>query len=298
MPEARAPIDQRLARRRFERAARSYAKASRIETEIGARMLQRLEYVRVAPQRILDAGAGPSREARALAARYRGASVIALDYSFAMLREARRGAGLFGALSRHARPSAVCAELEQIPLAAGSVGLVWSNMALHWLDEPLGALREFHRVLAPGGLLMFSMLGPDSLKELRCAAGRERVHDFPDMHDVGDRLIGAGFAAPVMDMEMLRLRYAAPEDLLEDLRRSGQTSARRGARRGLAGRGDRTRLLEALRASRTQGEFYATYEIVYGHAWKEEAAVRPSGAARPAPLRFIPPRGAPPASNP
>lgn len=255
-------------------------------------MLERLDYVRAAPRRILDAGAGPSREARALAARYRGASLIALDFSLAMLREARRGARGFGAwfdaLRGRAGPSAVCADVERLPFADGSIGLVWSNMTLHWLDEPLAALREFHRVLEPGGLLMFSMLGPDSLKELRQAAGRARVHDFPDMHDIGDRLIAAGFAAPVMDMEMLKVKYAAPERLLDDLRLSGQTRALSGAPRGLEGRRFRAQLVDALRGERAAGgEFYATYEIVYGHAWKETRA-RASGAEKPVPLRFVP----------
>jgi malonyl-CoA O-methyltransferase len=288
MDSARAPIDRRIARRRFERAARSYARASRLEAEIGARMLERLDYVRAAPRRILDAGAGPAREARALAARYRGATLVALDFSPAMLREARRGAGPLAVWSRRARPRAVCADVERLPLADASIGLVWSNMVLHWLDEPLAALREFHRVLEPGGLLMFSMLGPDSLKELRRAAGRERVHDFADMHDIGDRLIAAGFAAPVMDMEMVKMKYAAPERLLDDLRLSGQTHARSGAPRGLKGRSFRARLVEALRDERSPGgEFYATYEIVYGHAWKETVA-RPRRADKAAPLRFIP----------
>jgi len=291
MASGRAPIDRRIARRRFERAARSYARAARLEAEIGARMLERLDYVRVAPRRILDAGAGPAREARALAARYRGAAIIALDFSLAMLREARRGAALFAALTRRPRPRAVCADVERLPLADRSIGLVWSNMLLHWLDEPLAALREFHRVLEPGGLLMFSMLGPDSLKELRQAAGRERVHDFVDMHDIGDRLVAAGFATPVMDMEMLKMKYVAAEQLLDDLRQSGQTSALSSAPSGLAGRSFRARLIDALRGERKPGgEFYATYEIVYGHAWKaDEKITRASDSEKSvAPLRFVP----------
>ncbi len=292
MPEAGGrvvpPVDARLARRRFERTAASYAKASRLEAEIGARMLERLDYVRIAPRRVLDAGAGPSREARALAARYRDSTLVALDLSLAMLREARRGAGWFAAWSRRARPHAVCADVERLPLADASIGLVWSNMVLHWLDEPIVALREFHRVLEPGGLLMFSALGPDSLKELRQAAGRERVHDFADMHDIGDRLVAAGFAAPVMDMEIVKMNYAAPERLLDDLRLSGQTHARSGAPRGLRGRDFRAQVVDALRAGRAGGEeFYATYEIVYGHAWKRTAS-RPNRGDNAAPLRFAP----------
>src|SRR5262249_14089327 len=126
--------------------------------------------------------------------------------------------------------------------------------------ERLAALREFARVLAPEGLLMFSTLGPDTLKELRAAAGAAQVHEFIDMHDLGDMLIAAGYGAPVMDMELVRIEYASGARLLDDLRASGQTSARSDRRRGLAGRGS----LKAFRAA----PLSATYEVLYGHAWK------------------------------
>src|SRR6185295_2743821 len=162
------------------------------------------------------------------------------------------------------RPRAVCADLAKLPLADGSVDLAWSNMALHWLAEPLVPLRELHRVLAPGGLAMFSTLGPDTLKELRAAAGEARVHAFTDMHDLGDMLVAAGLSAPVMDMELIRIEYASGARLLDDLRRSGQANARADRPRGLAGR----RFLEAFRAT----PISATYEVVYGHAWKAQTA--------------------------
>jgi malonyl-CoA O-methyltransferase len=148
-----------------------------------------------------------------------------------------------------------------------SVDLVWSNMALHWLSDPLPALREFRRVLAPNGLLMFSTLGPDSLKELRAAAGERRVHAFIDMHDLGDMLLAAGLAAPVMDMELITLEYPDAGTLLDDLRGSGQTSARADRPRGLAGRAFAERLHRAL------GEKpRASFEVVYGHAWRPPTA--------------------------
>jgi len=249
-------IDERAARRRFTRAARSYAGASRLEAEVGARMLERLDYVKLAPRRILDAGSGPAREAPALAARYRGAAIIALDYALAMLPRRRR---FF-----YRGPIALCGDLARLPLAPQSVELVWCNMALHWVNEPLAAFREFARVLAPEGLLMFSTLGPDTLKELRAAAGDARVHAFTDMHDLGDMLIAAGYSAPVMDMEVVRIEYAAGARLLEDLRASGQTNARADRPRGLAGRA----FLRGLRES----PLGATYEVGYGHAWRRVEA--------------------------
>ena len=221
-------------------------------------MLERLAYVKLAPRRVLDAGSGPPR--RELARRYPGAQVVALDFALGMLRPR----GFFST-----RALAICGDLAQLPLAGGACDLVWSNMALHWLADPLLAFREFARVLAPEGLLMFSTLGRDTLKELRASAGEARVHAFIDMHDLGDMLVAAGFAAPVMDMEMIRISYQRPGVLLEDLRASGQTCARSERPRGLAGRG----FGERVRASLAPR---ATYEVVYGHAWK--AAPHPETA--------------------
>jgi malonyl-CoA O-methyltransferase len=251
-------IDGRAARRAFERAARSYGGSSRMEAEVAARMLARLDYVKLEPRRILDAGSGPARDAAALVRRYRGAELIALDFAHAMLPRAGRLERWLGRGTL-----AVCADLNRLPLAAQSVQLVWCNMALHWVSEPLAVLRELERVLSPDGLLMFSTLGPDTLKELRAAAGAGRVHAFIDMHDWGDMLVAAGFHAPVMDMEMIALEYPHGARLLDDLRASGQTNARLDRPRSLAGRA----FADALRG-RLADERRASYEVVYGHAWK------------------------------
>jgi len=215
-------------------------------------MLERLDYVKIAPRRILDAGSGPAREAKALLRRYPKARFLALDFALPVLRRRFLEKRLL-----------VCGDIVQLPLADGSIDLVWSNMALHWAADPQRALREFERVLAPEGLLMLSTLGPDTLKELRAVAGAARVHAFIDMHDVGDMLVAAGFAAPVMDMEMIGMEYGKNKDLLADLRASGQTSARADRARGLAGR----RFGAQLRAGLAPR---ATFEVVYGHAWKRE----------------------------
>jgi malonyl-CoA O-methyltransferase len=273
-------IDARLARRRFDRAAAGYLGAARLEVEAGARMLERLDYMRLAPRRILDAGCGPAPQAAALARRYPRAQLLALDFSLPMLARARGACGWLARL-RGAGPLAVCGALERLPLAAGCVELAWSNMALHWSSDVPAALAELQRVLAVEGLLMFSTLGPDTLKELRVAAGEARVHRFADMHDLGDALVAAGFSAPVMDMEMLTLAYRDADALLADLRASGQTLARTDRARGLAGRRQRA----ALAAAGTS----ASVEVIYGHAWKGAPRHRADGRSivhferRPAP---------------
>ncbi|MEJ2174856.1 MAG: methyltransferase domain-containing protein [bacterium] len=269
MAEPAQAIDRAQVRRRFERAARTYAAASPLEAEIGTRMLERLDYMRAAPRRILDAGAGPAREAQALLARYPGAALVTLDSAHAMLQAGRRRSWRDW-LRRGSRALPVVADFAQLPLAAGGVDLLWSNMALHWAGSQDSVLREFARVLAPGGLLMFSTLGPDTLKELRQAAGAARVHSFMDMHDLGDALVAAGFSAPVMDAEIVTLTYADPDGLISDLRRSGQTSARTDRARGLRGRSFRERLRAALVAQAGDSRISATFEVVYGHAWRGE----------------------------
>ena len=255
-------IDARAARRRFDRAARTYADAARLEAEIGARMLERLDYVKLEPRRVLDAGSGPPQ--RALGRRYRKAEVIALDFSLRML-QARAGW-----LDFLGKGKSICGDITHLPVAQGAIDLVWSNMVLHWVADPLAALREFHRVLAVGGLVMFSTLGPDTLAELRAAAGEARVHRFADMHDLGDMLVAAGFADPVMDMERLTVQYASGAALLADLRASGQTHAAAARARGLAGARFRAALEERLAAQRRgpEGKLTVSFEVVYGHAWK------------------------------
>lgn len=223
---------------------------------MAARMLERLDYVRIEPRRVLDAGSGPPR--RSLAERYPKAEVVALDFSLAMLPRRRPLTRFF-----RSRILPVCGELERLPLADATVDLAWSNMALHWIADPMAVFLELRRVLAPNGLLMFSTLGPDTLKELRSAAGAQRVHRFIDMHDIGDMLLAAGLSGPVMDMEMITLAYPSADRLLNDLRASGQTSARVDRPRGLSGKGFGAQLRRSL-GERPQ----STFEVVYGHAWK------------------------------
>ena len=181
-----------------------------------------------------------------------------------------------------------CASIERLPFAERAFGLIWSNLALGWTEDALSAFRELNRVLEPGGLLTFSAYGPDTLVELRRAFHAvdpgPHVHRFIDMHDIGDMLLAAGFAAPVVDMETLTLTYADVPALLGDLRRTGQSNTAGERRRGLSGRGLWQGMLAAYERERRDGRIPATMEIVYGHAWKGEPR-RDDGRA---PIRFEP----------
>ncbi|MBM3391855.1 MAG: methyltransferase domain-containing protein [Betaproteobacteria bacterium] len=248
----------------FCAAAASYDEAAVLAKEVSLRMTAKLEFIRLAPARVADIGCATGDGIRALQARYPQTLPLAIDYAPAMLAEVKRRVPMIDRLRRRA-PRCIAGDVRELPLMSGTLGLAWSNLMLHWLDDPLPALRELHRVLETGGLLMFSALGPDTLKELR-AAGATTLRRFHDMHDFGDMLLAAGFADPVMEMERITFAYAGPRGLLRDQRRLGVRDGLFGALGFREGR----RVFRAWEAQRRDGRLPATFEIVYGHAWKAE----------------------------
>ncbi|WIM05215.1 MAG: methyltransferase domain-containing protein [Candidatus Nitricoxidivorans perseverans] len=246
----------------FSASAGSYDEAAALARETGRRMAKRLDFVNLSPRRMADVGCATGDGIRELQRRYPRALPLAVDFAFPMLAAVRSRMPLLARL-RGMTPRLVNADVRTLPLASGCLDLAWSNLMLHWLDDPLPAFAELNRALAPGGLLTFAMLGPDTLKELR-AAGATGIRRFPDMHDVGDLLLAAGFADPVTDMEMIALTYASPRGLLRDQRHLG-------VRDGLLGhlpRRDWRRVFDAW--ERVDGRLPASFEIIYGHAWKGE----------------------------
>lgn len=265
-------IDRRLARQRFSKRAESVDNADFLAREVSRRMAERLDYIRIAPQRILDLGCGTGRDMPTLAERYPQAERIGIDFAAPVLHRAAAQSGFLQRLFKGKHmPRLICADAESLPLPRACVQMVWSNLMLNWLHEPMPALREMHRVLAVDGLLMFSTLGPDTLRELRAALpteSSERVHRFIDMHDIGDCLLQAGFAEPVMDMEVITLTYADLDALLHELQQAGATNAATSRPRGLSGKSSWLRGRQAYERLRKEGRLPATFEIVYGHAWK------------------------------
>jgi len=246
-------------------------------------MLERLQYIKIDPARILDAGCGEGSGARRLAAAYPDAQVLGLDFAYPMLRDARSHDPWLRRVVRRARADYLCADFAAVPLAGASTDLAWSNLALHCAGDAQPALKELFRVLKTGGLLMFSCYGPDTLKELRrafaAADGAAHVHGFTDMHDLGDMLTACGYADPVMDMELVTLTYADVDALIADLRATGQVNVLTARRRGLTGK----RAFSAMRAAyaglRRDGRLPASFEIVYGHAWKPQPRATADGRA-------------------
>ena len=265
----------------FDAAADTYDAAAVLQREVADRMLEKLAIIKLDPARVLDAGCGTGYAGAALQQRFPAARLIEFDLAPAMLwaARARHPAGTQHLLARikgKKTPWQVCGDIESLPLASASVDCIWSSLALQWCETPDQAFSECLRVLRPGGLLLFSTLGPDTLKELRAAFsavdGKMHVNRFIDMHDLGDALGRIGFSAPVMEMEKLVMTYSRVRDVLSDLKGIGAQSLREGRSPGLMGK-QAWRTMEArYELFRSEGLLPATYEVIYGHAWKPENA--------------------------
>ncbi|MDD2774765.1 MAG: malonyl-ACP O-methyltransferase BioC [Gallionella sp.] len=274
-------IDKQQVRRSFSRAAKSYDAAAVLQREVCQRMLERLDYIRLQPTRVLDVGSGTGWGTRQLTAKYADAQVISLDIALGMLQLSRGQTSWWRKLL--SPPPAVCADVEALPFASNSFEMVWSNLALQWCNDLPATIVDLHRILKPDGLLMFSTFGPDTLKELRRAFHGVDEHNhlnrFADMHDVGDMLSHGGFAEPVMDMEYLILTYDDVRGVLYDLKAIGAHNATAGRGQGLMGKQAWARLVENYEQQRRDGKLPATYEVIYGHAWKVPPRVTKDGAA-------------------
>lgn len=276
-------LDKRRVRHAFDESAASYDDFAVLQREVGRRLLERLELLRVKPAAIVDIGAGTGHATGALLRRYRGSHVVALDVAMSMLRRARRAGNWLR------RPSPVCGDAESLPLASGCVDMIHSNLTLQWCNDLDRALREMRRVLKPDGLLLFTTVGPDTLKELRAswAAADAYIHinNFLDMHDIGDAVLRAGFTDPVMEMEMMSLTYCDVPQLLRELKLLGARNSTQGRPRGLTGRQCYQRAQQAYERFRTPaGVLPASYEIIYGLAWAARPRPRPGAGGE----AFIP----------
>ena len=303
----RPDADIRRITRIFDRRASAFADVAFLPREVAQRMRERLDYIKIEPRAVLDAGCGTGDDLGPLAERFAQSTVFGIDASRRMLSLVPAASASASGLRRWLpgaireridarRQSLAQADFGALPFAPGAFDLVWSNLALHWHPRPHEVFPEWGRVLSTGGLLMFSTFGPDTFKELRAAMARveseagstlrhrgRRVIDFTDMHDFGDMLVNSGFEVPVMDVERLNVTYTSADKLLADVRRwgaypFGDPATERMA--GLGGKRWRASLVEALERERgPDGTISLSFELVYGHAWKAQRTTTPEGHA-------------------
>jgi len=272
-------FDRKHVRRAFSRSAASYHAAAALQQEVARRLLESLDYLDdKQPQVVLDVGSGPAHASAAMKKRWPKAQVIALDLALPMLAEAKKQAGWWRPFSR------LCADARALPLADNSVDLIHSNLCLQWVEDLPAVFAGFRRVLKPGGLLLCSTFGPDTLMELREAFAqaddRAHVSHFAAIAQFGDALMMAGFRDPVLDRDLFTLTYDDLPALMRELKALGATNAMNERRRTLTGRG---RLAAASRAydamRRPDGKLPSSWEVIYAHAWAPEpgAPIREHG---------------------
>jgi malonyl-CoA O-methyltransferase len=267
VPEREDPfhLDRARLRASFERASAGYEAVASLQARIAAELLERLELFRLTPGVVLDLGCGTGRVTRELKRRYPHACVIALDLAPGMLREARRHQWPWRRFER------VCGDALRLPLQAGSVDLIFSNLMLQWCEPLPAALAEVRRVLRASGFFAFSTFGRDTLHELRSAwaqaDGYNHVNHFTDMHEVGDALLRAGLTEPVLDVDRFEVDYPDVLTLMHDLKAIGAHNVTEGRSRTLAGRSRLARVRQAYESFRRGECLPATYEVIYGASW-------------------------------
>lgn len=250
----------------FNTHAADYAQAAVVQHEIGERLFERLHYLKIKPRYVLDIGCGPGVFSKKLKKHYPEAQIIGVDVAFAMLNQAKSNQGW------RRKWGLVNADMTALPFPAGLFDVVFANQVIHWVNPLSAVISELNRVMAPGGCLMFSTLGPDTFCEIRNAFAtvdrHAHVNDYPDMHDVGDGLLKAYFLDPVVDMEMLTAHYASLPNLLQALKTLGR-NIHPARHRGLTGKLAWKKFEQSMLTQCTpEGKYPLTYEIVYGHAWK------------------------------
>lgn len=280
-------FDTRQVRRAFSRSAASYESAAALQREVESRLLESLDYYehrnadRPAPHIVLDVGCGPARAAATMQQRWPRAQVVAIDLAMPMLRVGGQQGGW-----RPLRRSVdrLCADAAALPIAEGSVDLLFSNLCLQWIDDLPALFAGFRRVLKPGGLLLCSTFGRETLVELRDAFAQAdatpHVSPFVSMAQFGDAMMMAGFRDPVLDRDVFVPGYRDLPALMRELRALGATNALRRRRHTLTGK---ARFANAAAAyeneRRDDGQLPATWEVVYAHAWAPEhgAPIREGG---------------------
>lgn len=271
-------FDHRQVRRAFSRAADSYNDAAALQREIGSRLAESLDYLDdpalalAAPEVVVDLGCGPGQMAAAFQKRWPKARVLALDVAPGMLAQVRGHGGGFRFNPFAPRPVPVAADARALPLADRSVDVLYSNLCLQWVEDLPAVFAGLRRVLKPGGLLLVSTFGMDTLIELRQAFAEAddapHVSPFTAIGPFGDALIAAGFKDPVLDRDEFHLGQPDLPSLMRQLRGIGGTNALLDRRRSLTGRQRFARASQAYEAMRTaDGQLPVTWEAIYAHAW-------------------------------
>jgi malonyl-CoA O-methyltransferase len=247
-------------RNTFNTASSNYNDNAFLQNEIANRLAEKLKVISIKPQIIIDLGSGTGLLSNKTAEIFPNANLICVDFAQQ-------------SLLKNSQNLKVCANAYELPFASNSVDFIVSNLMMQWCPDLKALFNECFRVLKPEGLILFTTFGPDTLKELKrswsAVDSSAHVNNFIDMHDIGDQMLQSGFQSPIMEMENITLTYEKVLDLMHDLKSIGAQNV--GSRsKALTGKTKFKKMIEMYESYRSDGKLPATYEVIYGHAWKNE----------------------------
>ena len=270
---ADAGISRRAVRAHFGRAASSYSAAAVLQHQVEDQLLEGLDALKRRPDWVLDVGCGPGRALQSLRQQFPNAQILGLDWALPMLQripEPLTKARHWGVLPNKALVHRVAGDAAALPLSGASIDLLFSSLCIQWCLDLAQLFAEWRRVLKPGGLVLLSTFGPDTLKELRQAwAGVDagaHVNHFFDMHDIGDAMMRAGFTNPVLSTERFVLSYEHPRAVIQELKHIGATNAMSARKAGLGGRRALQSMLQNYPLN-ADARAEASFEVVFASAY-------------------------------
>ena len=247
-------------RNNFNSASSNYDDNAFLQNEIANRLAEKLKVISIKPQTIIDLGSGTGFLSNKTAEIFPNANLVCVDFAQKSLLE-------------NSQNLKVCANAYELPFASNSVDFIVSNLMMQWCPDLKALFNECFRVLKPQGLFLFTTFGPDTLKELKrswsAVDSSAHVNNFIDMHDIGDQMLQSGFQSPIMEMENITLTYEKVIDLMHDLKSIGAQNVSNRSKT-LTGKTKFKKMIEMYESYRSDGKLPATYEVIYGHAWKNE----------------------------
>jgi len=247
-------------RNNFNVASSNYDDNAFLQNEIANRLSEKLKVISIKPQTIIDLGSGTGLLSNKTAEIFPNANLVCVDFAQK-------------SLLKNPQNLKVCANAYELPFASNSVDFIVSNLMMQWCPDLKTLFNECFRVLKPQGLFLFTTFGPDTLKELKrswsAVDSSAHVNNFIDMHDIGDQMLQSGFQSPIMEMENIILTYEKVLDLMHDLKSIGAQNVSDRSKT-LTGKTKFKKMIEMYESYRSDGKLPATYEVIYGHAWKNE----------------------------
>lgn len=266
-------IKSKSVKKSFSKAAKNYEASAFLQQEVASRLLERLDLMNIKPTYVLDAGCGTGFCSRALKKKYKKANITGIDIAPGMIEQAKQSDGLFRKMGFN-KIEYQCADINKLPFANNYFDLVFSNLAVQWIMEPKLAFLELNRVLKPGGIIIFSSMGEETLTELKQSWAnvdkKIHVNRFFDMQQVGDQVFASNFENTVMDRDIITMTYQTMVGLMKDLKAIGANNLNSERPKGLMGKAKFNQLKNEYEKFRwDDGQLPATYEVIYGHAWKK-----------------------------